>query len=992
MEHSSTSNKIYTIILGLIATVFFVYAVATLSIPTENIAIFIFLIITALIIEVIGSVEVPYYSYASVAFPLYLFTAMYPYCGRWRGAAIMAVIALFVRTIAINRQPLWFKLGDFVSSVITVISSVFTFCVVFDKFSGASDSIKSSVMLLSITPDNALLIKALLLAILASMIVYFISDMIIMTITAGFLPESYQAIFNDVRKKIRFTSLVFFPIGVISFIGYSINPFIAVLFLPVLIIIYNYLKSIIQEVVLVEQESLSLSLNTARSEVMDLRAENKQITEDLQKKVDELSIVFEMSKSLGASINLEETYNIILSMVRKLIIYQSCVIFLLEKGSLTPVKYSTPYKETLALSPLLQLEETIVNLVVQSRRPLLIPDMQTINEQRIFKDEKCVMCVPLIIKEKIIGVLYVGNTKPGTYNDEQLNILSILANSAAIAIESAQLYEDKEHSLVITKSINNKLEKTVSQLSALNEFGRSLVSSLNMEETLDFIANKMKNIVDYQSFIIFTIKRDMQDPKAEPEIIPKRCVGPYADLFKDVVYKMSDGVLGWVISQKKPLLLEDTRNSRLPNVVSHERSSIIVPMVVENYAIGAFYVGASVANYYDEEALNLVSTVTYQTAMAVKNAELYEKMVSLAITDGLTGLYTHRYFQERLGEACVEYERRRKSFSLVMVDVDNFKTYNDTLGHPEGDKLLQEIAALIKSYTRDSDLVCRIGGDEFTVIFKDSDKENSIRSAERIREAFHYRFGSYKVKITASIGVANFPTDAENKKDLLAAADAALYKSKKGGRNQVNYARALAETGGVFVQPEIQTPLPRTAEEAKKSKQGETQALQPRNIPLSPHTAQRPMQQNLTHRPGTIDPTGLPQAQPALRPVAQQQQNIQAQQQSLQAQRQHIQPHPQNIPAHQHIQAQQQQQQQQQQQNIQTQHRQMSAQQIQMLMAQQQQQRNNPAPQNINPNQQGKTPGQPPGTQAPVQPDLSATRLLNIKPGNWPYNKKNNPK
>jgi diguanylate cyclase (GGDEF)-like protein len=233
----------------------------------------------------------------------------------------------------------------------------------------------------------------------------------------------------------------------------------------------------------------------------------------------------------------------------------------------------------------------------------------------------------------------------------------------------------------------------------------------------------------------------------------------------------------------------------LPNVVEAERSAIIVPMIVENDVIGAFYVGAAQQHFYDEEALKLVSTVAYQTAMGIKNAELYERTVALAITDGVTGLYTHRYFQERLGEACREYERSLKPFSLVMIDTDHFKAYNDTLGHPEGDKVLREIAALIKSYTRDSDLVCRYGGDEFAVILKDTDKENSVKTSERIREAFQYRFHTYPVKITSSIGVANFPEDATNKIDLLSAADTTLYKSKKGGRNRVSVATSLKEQG-----------------------------------------------------------------------------------------------------------------------------------------------------------------------------------------------------
>ena len=968
MEYTKNDGKGYAMLLGLCVLGALVYVVQTLNIPTENYINFGVILAIAITLEAL-SLEIPYYGYVSATYPIYFFTMLYPYAGRWKGAILMAFVAILLRTVIINRQPVWFKIKDFVSSCVSVMLSAAVFGIVFSKLSPIPE-LQANVALMSITSANANIITPLLISMIASLLTYLISDILITTTTAGFLEESYQKIWNEIKNKIRLMSIIYFPYGLTLFLAYSIHPIFCLCIAPVLFILQNQLKSLIQEVVLVEQESLSQSLNSTRVELSEIKIENKQINEDLQKKVDEISIVYEMGKALGASVNLEDTYNVILSMVRKLILYQSCVIFLLEKGNLVPAKYITPYKETLAMSPLLQLEETVVNIVVQNRKPMLIPDIQTINEQRIFKDEKCVMCVPLIIKEKIIGVLYVGNTKQGVYTDEQLNILSILANSAAIAIESAQLYEDKEHSLVISKSINNKLEKTVRQLSALNEFGKSLVSSLSMDDTLDFITLKMDNIIDYQSFIIFIIKKDSKDPNSEPEVIVKRCKSPYAEALKDIDYTGLEGVLGWVINQKKPLLLEDTKNSRLPNIVPNERSSIIVPMVVENDSIGAFYVGASVPNYYDEEAMNLVSTVTNQTAMAVKNAELYEKMVALAITDGLTGLYTHRYFQERLAETCKEYERNLKSFSLIMIDVDHFKTYNDTLGHPEGDKLLQEIAALLKSYTRDSDLVCRYGGDEFALVLKESDKENSVKIADRIREAFQYKFARYKVKITASIGVANFPIDAINKPDLLTAADAALYKSKKGGRNSVNWAVSLSETAGVFVQPDIQTPLPR-ASDAKLAQPTQAQHMQKQQSAQAQHMQK---QQSAQAQQMQTQQSGQAQNMPL------QQRNMPYQTSANQMNVQNMTPQ-QQLQYQLHLQ---------QQQKILAQQQQIQLNTQQQLLQKQQQQQQ----QRLQQQRQAMSKSFPSQNTEKLkntneQYDLSATRVLSIKPGAWPPVRKN---
>jgi diguanylate cyclase (GGDEF)-like protein len=792
LDKTPQRGQSYTIVITLLIIGAFVLAFRNFEMPQANAVGVIVFALFALFLEMIA-VEIPYYGYASLGICVYFCCAIHPYLG-WRVASAIALICLIARALFRNKQPFWFRLSDFSSTMAMIMGSLFVYDRVYLALGGTGKVVETELKNIINVP--------FVVALLAAVGTSFIIDFFVSTTAAGHLNEMFQKTWSALRGKIRLFNCMLYPLGVIIFLAYIQSPQapIALLFVIPPLVGLNYaLTFSVQEVQILNQEELETALKNAQNELLEFKSKNEQITNDLQKKVDELSIVYEMSKALGASINLDGTLEIIISMIRKLIVYQSCVIFLLEKGNLSPTKYITPYKELLALSPLLQLEETIVNLVVQNRKPLLVPDMQTVNEQRIFKDEKCIMCVPLIIKERIIGVIYVGTTRQGTYNEDHLNILSILGNSAAISIESAQLYEEKEQSLIVTKNFNEKLEKSVRQLSALNELGKSLGSSLKMDDTLNLIGEKMKMIIDYQSFIIFLINRD----STELEIKPQRVISPYANLFKDITFKKSEGVLGWVIDQKKPLLLEDTRESRLPNVVEYERAAIIVPMIVENDAIGAFYVGAAQPHYYDEEGLKLVSTVTYQTAMAVKNAELYDKMVSLAITDGVTGLYTHRYFQERISEACKEYERNLKPFALVMIDTDYFKQYNDTLGHPAGDAVLREIAALIKNYSRESDLVCRYGGDEFAVILKDSDKDNSVKTAERIRQAFQLRFHTYKVKITASMGVASFPDDATQKKDLVEAADAALYKSKKNGKNQVNYAPTLVSQGRTQSPPQL---------------------------------------------------------------------------------------------------------------------------------------------------------------------------------------------
>jgi diguanylate cyclase (GGDEF)-like protein len=166
------------------------------------------------------------------------------------------------------------------------------------------------------------------------------------------------------------------------------------------------------------------------------------------------------------------------------------------------------------------------------------------------------------------------------------------------------------------------------------------------------------------------------------------------------------------------------------------------------------------------------------------------RLSQLAVTDGLTGLFNHRYLHERLQQ---EVERARRSgapVSMMMVDVDHFKTYNDRCGHPAGDAVLREVARLLSTDRRITDVVARYGGEEFALLFLDTDKAAAALIAERVRAkvantVFPRGCEQPGGAITVSAGVASVPEDALTAKDLVAAADAALYRAKRCGRNVV---------------------------------------------------------------------------------------------------------------------------------------------------------------------------------------------------------------
>jgi len=165
-----------------------------------------------------------------------------------------------------------------------------------------------------------------------------------------------------------------------------------------------------------------------------------------------------------------------------------------------------------------------------------------------------------------------------------------------------------------------------------------------------------------------------------------------------------------------------------------------------------------------------------------------EELERLSTTDGLTGLANHRFLMQRLKEEGIRSNRNNREFAVLMADVDNFKEYNDTYGHPAGDQVLKRVAAIVRDSTRTMDCAARYGGEEFVVVMPETRVTGARQVAERIRARLAAELFEGQ-RITLSIGVAEFPKDADVPQGVIAAADAALYQAKRAGRDRVVEAR-----------------------------------------------------------------------------------------------------------------------------------------------------------------------------------------------------------
>jgi len=210
-----------------------------------------------------------------------------------------------------------------------------------------------------------------------------------------------------------------------------------------------------------------------------------------------------------------------------------------------------------------------------------------------------------------------------------------------------------------------------------------------------------------------------------------------------------------------------------------------VPLIVQGKTIGVINLAdrSDPENFGDAD-LELLMAIANQLAVSIENAKLHE----LAITDGLTGLFIHRYFQIKLDDEMKAARRYDTPLSLIIFDIDHFKKFNDTFGHQQGDRVLKETARLVKESVRGTDLACRYGGEEFALILPHTTAEQAMIFAERLRKriaANEMRCEETKMQVTISIGIAEFPRMASDKTSLIKKADQALYSCKNKGRNCV---------------------------------------------------------------------------------------------------------------------------------------------------------------------------------------------------------------
>lgn len=397
-----------------------------------------------------------------------------------------------------------------------------------------------------------------------------------------------------------------------------------------------------------------------------------------------------------------------------------------------------------------------------------------------------------IISGVIVCVIVVASLIIGRLSTKRINTFVAISKEVADGDFSKEVpFTNGDEIGQLGNTFNvmiSSIKRMIEQLKDINAVAVEIHSHIEIEQLLQDLVNISKRMIGAESGVLALLdetgekikyfKVSMQNP-SEPCHIKEQPEGK--------------GLLGMVMKKGQTIRLDNMANNPasvgLPLNHPPMYTLLGVPIKIDHKVVGGLLLankaGGERFTGRDEETL---LTITYQAAVAIENAKLYDEVQQLAITDGLTGLLNHKEFHRRLNEHLEGSKRYQYAVSLLMIDIDHFKHFNDTHGHQVGDYVLKVISDIIKAQTRAVDVCARYGGEEFAVILRESDAPYAGILSERICStvyAYPFKHEGVRTQLSVSIGVAYFPKDADNAKDLIKMADEALYTAKKSGRNKV---------------------------------------------------------------------------------------------------------------------------------------------------------------------------------------------------------------
>jgi len=476
--------------------------------------------------------------------------------------------------------------------------------------------------------------------------------------------------------------------------------------------------------------------------------------------------------------NLKELGGELLPLVIRAMNCKRACLFFPEGGSGDFVpQFVEPQGEDNLLSTLrIRHDNPIVQYLSQERRLLTIQSLDILPEFRSLwgREKEAIVAaeielfMPVISRDKLVSILVLGKKQSGRYLLEDIGLLEDITSRVAVSIERGYLHEE--------------ISQREEELSLISHLAAIMTSSLDVHQIYDSFIQELRKVVDVDLATIALVEGEELNLLAMTSEIGSAWQTGDRLTLKGTATE-------WVVNHKVPLVESNlTEESRFWTGKYHLKqgvqSMVFLPLIVGGKAIGSLCVASRHPNAYSQSQVQLLSQLASRIAMAIENARLYAQAEQRARIDELTGLWNRRHLMERIQIEIGRHSRYGGTFSLIILDLDSFKAFNDTYGHIAGDKLLKQLGTVLKGAIRDADEAFRYGGDEFAVLLPQTSIKDAREVAERVRRRIASEIKTGQTPTTASLGLASWPVDGIAINEVINAADKALYYAKQSGGDQ----------------------------------------------------------------------------------------------------------------------------------------------------------------------------------------------------------------
>jgi diguanylate cyclase (GGDEF)-like protein len=419
--------------------------------------------------------------------------------------------------------------------------------------------------------------------------------------------------------------------------------------------------------------------------------------------------------------------------------------------------------------------EGITGLAAHKKKVVIVNDSS--KDSRYIKGvvgAKSEMAIPIIVNNKVVGVLNFESPKKNAFNELDAVNASALATIIGYMITSF----DNDRKLEMALKRLEALIKATNQLSK---------SSYNLSKTLTAIIKILKDYFGYKYFdILLKNEEGFLVPMKTSRDFPIQVIRN----FKANINK-GEGLTGTAGKTGEIICVNDVdKDKRYIPAIEGIKSEIVLPIETEQGIIGVLDIEDVKKDVFTDDVTRLLKVLSTEIGIAITNAKLYETIKNLATTDELTGLANYRFFRQMLEKEIARAKRYGKEFSLAMFDIDYFKNYNDTNGHDQGNVALKKVGEILLTLSRKTDIPARFGGEEFIVILPETSAGDAYQFANRVRKKIERTKFKGEVhqpnrKLTVSGGVAGFPYDGKSANEVIKSVDIACYEAKDRGRNRI---------------------------------------------------------------------------------------------------------------------------------------------------------------------------------------------------------------